>query len=234
MKKFLGHLTVATTMVVAGLASADEGQKTATPQTTGVESGQGVETSEPMGQTTIKLDDNAKKFIKEVSADNMAEIDVARLAQKKASDPQVKSLAERIISDHQQAGMGLQKIAAAGSVPMSKAVPDDAQKQKKDLEKLSGAAFDKKFVDMMVDDHKKEIDKFETAANDVKNHDLEVWITDTLPKLRQHQMQAEDLQTMLKQKGQQQGQIQKDNMGEPVSEPAPKPDQHKDGGDVDY
>ncbi len=49
-----------------------------------------------------------------------------------------------------------------------------------------GRDFDKAYCDMMVDGHKKAVDRFESAAADSKDSDIRSWANSMLPILRSH------------------------------------------------
>ena len=54
------------------------------------------------------------------------------------------------------------------------------------LAKLSGAEFDKAYIDMMVKDHKKDVAEFEKESKGAKDSDLKSWASTTLPTLQDH------------------------------------------------
>ncbi len=55
-----------------------------------------------------------------------------------------------------------------------------------DLSKKSGTDFDKAYVSMMVDDHKKDVGEFEDASKNLKDADLKAFVDKTLPVLKGH------------------------------------------------
>src|SRR5262249_12263671 len=61
------------------------------------------------------------------------------------------------------------------------------------LASLNGSEFDREFIRQMVTDHEQTIAKFESAQNTVQDADLKMFITKTLPTLREHLNQARSL-----------------------------------------
>jgi putative membrane protein len=53
-------------------------------------------------------------------------------------------------------------------------------------------------MDMMVDDHKEDIDMFEKAANNLKDADLKAFAARTLPTLRAHLDSAQTIRETMK------------------------------------
>jgi len=63
---------------------------------------------------------------------------------------------------------------------------------------LSGDAFDREYMDMMVKDHEKDVKEFERASTKAKDPDVRAFAAKTLPTLRDHLQQARDIQGRLK------------------------------------
>ena len=61
------------------------------------------------------------------------------------------------------------------------------------LSKLSGADFDREYMDMMVKDHTKDVKEFEDASTKAKDADIKAWAAKTLPTLREHLQMARDV-----------------------------------------
>ena len=62
----------------------------------------------------------------------------------------------------------------------------------------NGKEFDKDFMDMMVDDHKKIIDLFKDASDDDIDADVKTFINNTIPKLQEHLATADSIYKTLK------------------------------------
>ena len=63
---------------------------------------------------------------------------------------------------------------------------------------LSGADFDRAYVNMMVKDHEKDVKEFEKASAKATDPDIRAWATSTLPTLREHLQQIRDIQSRMK------------------------------------
>jgi hypothetical protein len=95
---------------------------------------------------------------------NLAEISVGDLAQQKGGSDDVKSFGKMLVDDHTASNAKATSLAQANGVtPPTE--PSAADKKKHDeLEKLSGAEFDREFAKAMVKGHEEAIAKFEAAA----------------------------------------------------------------------
>jgi putative membrane protein len=65
------------------------------------------------------------------------------------------------------------------------------------LESMSGSEFDKAYINQMVQDHAKAVQKFETASETLQDEELKTFATETLPKLREHHQMAQQLATQI-------------------------------------
>jgi putative membrane protein len=153
-------------------------------------------TSATGGQTAqkAKLARSDRKFIESAAKGGLFEVQVAKLAESKASDPAVKDFARMLVDQHTNAGNELTQLANSKGVDLP-AAPGFMQRHgEKSLAKRSGADFDRHFVNEVgIKDHQKDIKDFEKAAKDVKDPDLKAWIDKTLPTLREHLAQAQKL-----------------------------------------
>ena len=135
-----------------------------------------------------------RRFIQDVAGSGMFEVQAAQLASSKATDPQVKSYASKLVDDHQKANDELVKIANAKKVELSAAPPRGKRSEIEKLGKLSGAEFDQRFVrEIGIKAHQDDIKKFEKASRDVKDAQLKAWVEKTLPHLREHLAMAQKL-----------------------------------------
>jgi putative membrane protein len=130
-------------------------------------------------------------FAQKAAAGGAAEVELAQLAMEKASSDAVKQLASRIQSDHSKANQQLASIGSSKGwqLPSSPAAEHQATKSK--LEKLSGADFDRAYVEAMVKDHRKDIREFEREASNGADDAVKQFASSTLPTLKQHLEMAE-------------------------------------------
>lgn len=141
-----------------------------------------------------KLARGDRKFVEEALADGMFEVQVGQLAASKATDPQVKAFGEQLVKDHTAANQELQQIASKHQVDMPKELPRKQRNKLQDLQKKSGAEFDREFVkEVGLDAHEDDVKKFQKASKDVKAPDLKAWVDKTLPTLQEHHAAAKKL-----------------------------------------
>ena len=135
-----------------------------------------------------------KTFVAKVAGGGLYEVEVAKLAVDKASDPAVKSFATMLVDQHSAANAELKALAALRDVKLPDAVPADKKQVIAGLAKKSGASFDQAFVKQVgLKDHEENIKLFESASQDTKDAQLKAWVDKTLPALRSHLGAAQKL-----------------------------------------
>ena len=132
-----------------------------------------------------------RTFIKEAAIGGLYEVQAGQVAAQKATSAEVKQLAQHIVTDHTQANEKLKSIAQAKGVDVPAALDAKHQKKLDQLNKLSGAEFDREYAKMMVSDHKEDIKKFQKEAQSGGDPDLKQFASSTLPALNQHLSMAE-------------------------------------------
>jgi putative membrane protein len=108
---------------------------------------------------TSEVSNGDKNFVKDVSAANMAEIELGRLATEKGTNPAVKKFGQMMIDDHTKAGDALSAVASQHSIAMATELDDKHKDLQEKLSTLSGADFDREYIDAMVDGHNDVLDK---------------------------------------------------------------------------
>jgi putative membrane protein len=129
----------------------------------------------------------------EAAKGGQSEVQLADLAASKASSDAVKGFAQKIKDDHTQANQQLEQIASNKGVKVATEPNEHTQIAKK-LEKLSGPAFDKAYVQHMVQDHQKDVSTFQAKAKNAKDQDVKQFASNTLPTLQDHLKRAKEVQ----------------------------------------
>src|SRR6185369_2414150 len=104
----------------------------------------------------------------------------------------VKAFGQRMVDDHSRAGNELKSLAAQKNVTLPTALDQQHQADVDKLSKLSGAAFDREYMSMMVKDHVEDVAEFEREAATGSDSDVKAWAGRTVPTLRQHLQMAQD------------------------------------------
>jgi putative membrane protein len=141
--------------------------------------------------TPQKVDD--KKFLKQAAAGGLAEVELGKLAQQKASSDAVKQFGERMVTDHTKANDQLKEVASKENVAVPTTLDKKEQAHLDKLSKLSGPQFDKAYMKDQVKDHEKDVREFQEEAQNGTNPDIKQFASQTLPILQQHLDQAKSI-----------------------------------------
>ena len=127
-----------------------------------------------------------------------AEIELGRLAQEKATHPDVKQFAATMVRDHQMAANELKEIATKANVTVETAEAREAHADlEEELAKLTGRDFDRRYIDEMIDDHQEAVEDLENKAENDSHPEVKAWASKTLPKIRQHLERAKTIKETL-------------------------------------
>ncbi len=142
-------------------------------------------------------DMDLQQFAKEAASDGMMEVEMADLILQKSDRQEVKDLARTIKQDHQNANEKLKDVAREVNMQLPNEMMEKHQKKMEELRDATGDNLDQKYVDMMVNGHQKVINKFERVADQEADNDqaeIRNWADNTLPALRKHYEQAQEVQ----------------------------------------
>lgn len=145
-----------------------------------------------MGPATPKVND--EKFVKEAAMGGLAEVQLGKLAEEKASSPAVKQFAQRMVQDHTKANDQLKQVAGKEGVAVPSSLDSKHQKRVDKLSKLSGSEFDKAYIKDQLKDHKNDVSDFKDEANYGTKPGVKNFASETLPTLEQHLSMVKALQ----------------------------------------
>lgn len=150
------------------------------------DTGANIPMNEDKESGTLAVAKAEADFSVEVANGNMTEIQLAGLAKTKAVNKRVRNFAAMMIEDHNRINAELKRIATAKNITLPEALSDETKNDIDKLSKKEKTEFDIAYMNMMVADHKKDVNKFEKMAKDCKDPALKDFITQTLPVLRKH------------------------------------------------
>ena len=127
-----------------------------------------------------------ENFVIKAANGSMAEVELGKLAVDKAGSDEVKKFARRMVDDHGKANDELKTLAQNKHITLPAAIDANEQAVHDRLAKLSGAAFDRAYIQAMLTDHKKDVNEFRMEARSGKDADVKGWAAKTLPTLEEH------------------------------------------------
>jgi putative membrane protein len=144
-----------------------------------------------------ELSPGDRQFVDRAATINQFEIKAGSLALDRASSPEVKTFARKMIDDHGAVANQLKQIATREGFQLPTNLTPEQNADYQKLARLSGAAFDRAYLDLMTNGHKQAIELFQTQAQTGDDPTLKAFAQKTLPSLHQHENMAErDLHKM--------------------------------------
>jgi putative membrane protein len=134
------------------------------------------------------------KFVRKAAMGGMMEVSLGRLAQTNGSSQGVKDLGTMMVNDHSAANTELTNLANSKNIAVPLTMEKAMQNQVARLSNLTGSAFDREYVNLMVKDHRKDIAEFKLEAKNGKDADIKSWAKGKIPTLQTHLQHAMDLQ----------------------------------------
>lgn len=134
---------------------------------------------------------------------NQVDIDAGKLAQERANSPEVRKFAARMVIDHE--GVNKQAAALAARLKVtpqendtSRALKAGGDKNVAHLKTLSGAAFDKAYIDHEVAYHGQVLDALDrTLIPSASNAELKALLVKVRPAFVAHLEHAKQIQASL-------------------------------------
>ena len=140
--------------------------------------------ADPQGPTAPHAND--PEFMMSAAHSDQNEIQLSKMALAKDVTSTTKTYANEMIADHTKSTAALKPIAAKAGVTLPTDMDADHKAMAPAMEKLSGQAFEAKYLQQMIADHQKTANTLKAHQTMTKNTALQGWITTTLPVVEKH------------------------------------------------
>lgn len=158
------------------------------PQTAPTPAAPGAAGQPPANQAAgnSQLEGDDKDFLEKAAHAGFTEVEGSKLAQEKASDPEVKAFAEQMIQEHTKANEELAALAKQkGYTPPTD--PSLVQSAKLKVLGMTDDSFDRNYMGQIgVSAHEDAIELFRDAAEKAKDPDIKAFAQKMLPSLEKH------------------------------------------------
>jgi len=186
---FVALLSVSSLAVVAesvpGANSPASAQQSATQKSATIP-------TPPDSQAKEKLKDNT--FVAQAAQNGLTEVEISKIAATKATDQKLKKYATATVKDQSANNMKLIQVATQNRIDLPKKLDEDNAQMVKQLNGLSGAEFDKAYINLMKKSQDTKVALFDNAAGEpTLNVELRVFANQTLPAIRVRQKNTHSL-----------------------------------------
>jgi len=146
-----------------------------------------------LSSLALGAESRTDEFIKQAIEGNLFEVKAGELAQAKGASQGVKQFGAMLAKDHAAAGTKAMAAAKSLGVAAPKSPSSSQQGVLASMAKLEGEQFDANFIKSMLEDHLRDVQRYETQAKH-GNDAVSKYAAETLPALREHLKAVQGLQ----------------------------------------
>lgn len=132
-------------------------------------------------------------FLNDAARGGIAEVEMAKLAMAKSSDPAIKAFAQRLVNDNMAASRDLSSLAAKKEITLPTEVGNREKAAIEKLNSLSGKAFDAEFVRQVVRDHEIAVALYRRASAMNSDVDIKEFAAKALSDVEAHLQTARSM-----------------------------------------
>ena len=140
---------------------------------------------------------SAHSFLQKAAEGQQAEIALGELASQRAEDQQVKQFGAQMVKDHRKARSEIRQLASKEGVLLPTELTGKHKDKQEQFARLSGREFDRAYMGYMLRDHRKDVKDFERRLKAIKDPQIQQWAEGTLPLLKQHLQQAQQISSLI-------------------------------------
>lgn len=138
--------------------------------------------------------ENDATYLESAVAIAMFEMEIGKLALKKGTSEKVKSYGKMLVDDNLKSMEEAKAISNKITVTMPDGNAEMNNESLDSLKEVSGAAFDKMFVEVILREQEKAMDKMTEISQKAKDTDLKLWASRQVIGLTGHYEQAKEIQ----------------------------------------
>jgi putative membrane protein len=132
------------------------------------------------------------EFLRQAMIGNLTEIKLGQLAEQRAASPQVKQLAQQMVDAHTKANDQIQPLAKQKNAEVPTDLDRNNKRTEERLSKLNGDAFDRAYLDVLVKNHREDVERFTRESKTGKDTEVRDLASKMLPDLQHHLQMAQD------------------------------------------
>jgi ubiquinol-cytochrome c reductase cytochrome b subunit len=142
---------------------------------------------QPLPKIEIPKDEIAR--VRDIAQDGMTEVLMGKLAETRATAPDVKAMATQMVNEHTAAYEQLKLAAKSVGMTLPPNISDKQKAMIDSLSKLSGKEFDDKYVSILVEAHAQAISVIGTEVKEGTG-DLKSWAQGAIVAIKRHHHMA--------------------------------------------
>ena len=137
------------------------------------------------------------EYLQKTAQGLMAEVKMGDMAQKQGADERVKQFGKRMVDDHGKDLQNLRQLASQKNVTLPDSPSKEQSKEADKLAKLSGADFDKEYVNYEMKDHKHDVEESGKTMKKAADPDVKHFAGAEHQTVLAHKKEIDDLHRQL-------------------------------------
>jgi putative membrane protein len=143
----------------------------------------GKEMAQPAPEGSNNQD---KLFVRQAALGGRAEVELSKLAQKRATNQAVREFADRMVEVHSKSNQQLLRLGKSLNPDLPKDLDPEHQSVRNELQKAQGQTFDIAYISAQIQDHQRTANLLQWHISTGQNEALRKYSMETLPEVMDH------------------------------------------------
>ena len=140
-------------------------------------------------------------FIRSAAEASMSQVDLGKVAEQRAQNPEVKKFAQLLVEEHSKLTEQLKQLGMAESINLPTSVSHTDADAHRHLATLSGAGFDKSYIQQVISELERQSTEFKRGASTATKTNLKYFAERALPTIETQLQQAKQLSSRVSRQG---------------------------------
>ena len=139
-----------------------------------------------VGEVEKKFLDFDSEFMAKAASGGLLEVEMGRQVAARATTPQAKEFAQKMVADHTKSNAELKALAARKNITLPTTLGAEHARVLKDVLEKKGANMDHEYLTEMQKDHQEDVKEFTEASVKAADPDIKAFATKNVPVLKMH------------------------------------------------
>lgn len=133
------------------------------------------------------------RWAREAGIGGIFEVQLSQMAVQKATSPEIKQFAQKLIDDHTRANQQLMQVAQTKKLEVPSQLDDEKKAKLAKFQQKEGQQFDRAYINCVTAEHVHDILMYRDASQQLRDPELKQFASQQLPTLQQHYQHAAQL-----------------------------------------
>lgn len=152
-----------------------------------------VDRAERANDTTALVNEQDARFAVHAADLNMETMELADLAEQRATDSRVKAIASTLQEEHERANDELARISSGKMITLPMSMSQDRREELQNLHERDSTNFDRNYLNQLIEHHEEARKLYQDASEDVRDAELQAFASKYLPLIKRHEEQLKSI-----------------------------------------